>query len=68
MSTWIEIEDSGDVDLSEDGKEMHVLYSNDDCGNNYVSIPIEFVKKAISHHEMSFLDEALNSGDGSYKP
>ncbi len=47
MSTWIEIEDSNDVELSEDGKCLHVFYCWDNCGNNYISIPIEFVKKAI---------------------
>jgi len=48
MSTWIEIKDQEDVDydslpMTED--TIDVLYSNDDFGNNYVSIPVRFILK-----------------------
>lgn len=52
MSTWIEIKDQDDVDMSDDRKELHVLYSYDYSGANYISIPIEFVKQAISDNNI----------------
>jgi len=44
MSTWYDIENQEDVDLSDNGKEIHVLFGYDRDGNKYISIPIEFVK------------------------
>ena len=47
MSIWYEIADQEDVELSEDGRTIDVLVSSDDFGNNYVMIPIEFIKHCI---------------------
>ena len=47
MSTWIEIKNPADVRLSQDGKTIEVLYSNDYNGNNYIDIPIEFIKDVL---------------------
>lgn len=44
MSTWIKIKKQEDVELSEDGKTIDVLYSFDHNGNNYIEIPVEFIK------------------------
>ena len=48
MSIWYDIENQEDVDLSDDGKEVHVLYNTNDQGSMYVLIPIVFVKHAIA--------------------
>ena len=48
MSTWIKITNEEDVELSEDGETVDVLYSHDHNGNNYIEIPIEFIFNPIS--------------------
>lgn len=48
MSTWIRVENPEDVELSEDGRTVEVLYSSDKFGNNYIEIPVEFVNKVLS--------------------
>jgi hypothetical protein len=50
MSTWITIKEQEDVDydsgvMTEDS--IDVLYSNDNSGNNYVSIPVKFILKVL---------------------
>lgn len=47
MSIWYEIKNIDDVEVSEDGKEIDVLYNNDLQGNYYVSIPIDFARKVL---------------------
>ena len=48
MSTCREIKKQEDVELSEDGKTIEVLYMSDYNGNNYIDIPIEFVRQALN--------------------
>lgn len=43
MSTWIEIKDAEDISYDPDDDEINVLYSDDDFGNNYISIPVSFI-------------------------
>ena len=47
MSIWYEIKDGSNVELSADGTTVEVLFNTDYNGNNYVDIPIEFIKKAL---------------------
>ena len=47
MSLWKKIKDEDDVELSEDGKTLEVLYDTDKQGNYYIEIPIEIVRKAM---------------------
>jgi hypothetical protein len=58
MSTWIEIKDQDDVEFCKAQRgvwkdtllqdaTIDVLYSNDDFGNNYVSIPVKFILKVL---------------------
>lgn len=44
MSIRYQILESEDIELSEDGKEIEVLFKSDRNGNNYVDIPVDFVK------------------------
>ena len=48
MSTWVEIKNQEDVELSDDGKTIEVLYSSDQHGNNYIDIPVEFIKSVLT--------------------
>ena len=50
MSTRRTIKKQEDVELSEDGKTLEVLYEFDYNGNNYIDIPIEFVQQALPPH------------------
>jgi len=43
MSIRYEIKDFDDLDISDDGTEMEVLFNHTHNGNNYVDIPIEMV-------------------------
>ena len=47
MSEWITIKHAEDVELSEDGKTIDVMYNTNEWGNQYIEIPIEFIKALI---------------------
>ena len=47
MSNWIEIKDSNDVSIDGVWGDIHILYSTDDFGNNYISVPIEFITEVL---------------------
>ena len=47
MSEWYEIKDQDDVELSEDGKTLDVLFKSDNFGNHYVEIPVEYISKVL---------------------
>ena len=47
MSEWWQVKDPDDVDVSDDGETLDVLFNTNYAGNCYVEIPIEFVKKAL---------------------
>jgi hypothetical protein len=49
MSTWITIKKQEDVDISlaPFGDSIDVFLSDDQFGNNYVSIPVEFIIKVL---------------------
>ena len=48
MSMWYKIKDQEDVEISEDGKTIDVLFGGDHNGNNYVEIPIEFITNVLT--------------------
>lgn len=50
MSIRYPIKNIDDIELSEDGTEIEVLFKTDYNGDNYVDIPVEFVKKIINSH------------------
>ena len=51
MSIWYEIENPDDIDFSEDGEEMHILYKDDSKGNHYVSILVKLVREKLEELE-----------------
>ena len=48
MSTWYDIEDPDDIDLTDDGEFIHIWFDNDVDGNKYVSVPVELIKDRLS--------------------
>lgn len=46
MSNWIEIKDRDDVEIDED--RLEIMLEPDNFGNNYVVVPLEFIKEALS--------------------
>lgn len=54
MSTWIEIDNQEDVEYAfnmKDGESIDVYIGSDDCGNNYVSIPLPFIRKVMEENK-----------------
>jgi len=47
MSEWWKVKDPDDVDVSDDGETLDVLFKTHYTGDCYVEIPIDFVKKAL---------------------
>ena len=45
MSNWYLIKDKKSVEISSDGKFVDILFGTDMSGNNYVSVPIEFMEE-----------------------
>lgn len=50
MSTWRKI-DKEDIDISDDGKELEVLVSDDRFGNNYIEISIDDILQLLKLNE-----------------
>ena len=50
MSVWHEAK-SEDVVLSEDGKTIDVFIRSSDQGNEYIEIPIPFIKKILKEDQ-----------------
>ena len=46
MSYWYEPK-LEDIDITEDGKELHAYLDSDDSGNRYVSLKVEDIKKLL---------------------
>jgi len=51
MSTWYNVKEQEDVEVSNDGETLDILFATDEWGNKYVEIPIEFVKKALEEYD-----------------
>jgi hypothetical protein len=47
MSEWFTVEED-DVSLSLDGKTINVLFASNDWGNQYIEIPVEFIKAVLN--------------------
>ena len=48
MSTWYDIEDPDDIDLTDDGKFIHIWFDGDEWGNKYVSVSVELIKALLA--------------------
>ena len=47
MSEWFEITDHGDVELSEDRETIEILFNNNENGNQYIDVPVEFIRQVL---------------------
>ena len=48
MSQWKDIIDQDDISYDPGTKTIDVLVSEDEFGNNYISIPLEFIYNIIN--------------------
>jgi len=48
MSEWLEITDYADVDISDDGDKLDVLFETNEWGSRYITIPLSAIFKAIT--------------------
>ena len=48
MSEWFEVKDPQKVDLSDDGKFVHILFQTNRNGNRYVEVPVELLVKLLA--------------------
>lgn len=53
MSEWFDVTNQDDVDLSDDGKEVHILFATNRNGNRYVSVPVELLVKLLAAQRKS---------------
>lgn len=51
MSEWYEVKNPEDIELSDDGKYLDVLFAVNEGGNCYVEIPIELIRKLLDAGE-----------------
>lgn len=51
MSIWYEVKDPENIDLSEDGKSVQILYNEDYNGNCYVEVPVELLTRLFGNAE-----------------
>lgn len=47
MSEWKRVRHRDEVSLSEDGKSLEVLIGTSAWGNEYIEIPVEFVREVL---------------------
>lgn len=47
MSEWFTVE-KDHVSLSRDGETIEVLFASGDFGNQYIEIPVEFIKAVLN--------------------
>jgi len=47
MSEWFEIKDRSDIEVSDNGETIEVLFDSDRNGNKYVDIPISLIAEVI---------------------
>lgn len=52
MSIRYVVKNKDDVELSDDGTEIEVLFKTDNSGNYYVDIPVEFIVELIERRKM----------------
>ena len=51
MSEWYEVKDADDIEISEDGKFVDILFDTNDFGNCYVIVPVEMIVKLLAEEE-----------------
>jgi len=63
MSEWYEVTDKEDVEISEDGQNVDVLFFTNDWGNQYIQIPIDIIHNVLPpRKELEELKVCKNCG------
>jgi hypothetical protein len=44
MSEWIKLQDIADIDFSDDGTEINILFETNDFGNRYIYFPVKWME------------------------
>jgi len=52
MSEWYKIKDQADVELSEDGKSIEIMFNTNYSGSQYIEVPVEFIKRVLKEDEI----------------
>jgi hypothetical protein len=50
MSTWYDVE-KDDIDFSDDGKEIHILFDQDNFGAIYVSVKTQDIRDLLKESD-----------------
>ena len=52
MSEWYKIKDQADVELSEDGKSIEIMFNTNYSGSQYIEVTVEFIKRVLKEDEI----------------
>jgi len=61
MSEWYEVINQDDVELSDDGKTLDIMFHTNAWGNQYVIVPIRFVEKVCTEYAKKLEKTILES-------
>jgi hypothetical protein len=53
MSEWYEVKDADDMELSDDGKFVFIMFDTNGFGNRYVEVPVEMLIKLLTNVKLS---------------
>jgi len=56
MSTWYEVRDIADIEISENELSLEVFVGYDYAGSRYIKIPIELIKKVMEIYDIRSQD------------
>lgn len=59
MSIWHQVKEIDDIEVSEDKKTLDILFRGDNNGNEYIEIPLEFIRQKTYESDVKFLVEFL---------
>lgn len=57
MSNWIEIKDKTDIEYDDRKRQIDVCYSTDNFGNNYITIPVDFILQLL--RDVNEIDDGM---------
>jgi hypothetical protein len=62
MSEWIKLDEPEDIQISDDGKELEILFETNDFGNRYLTIPISWIDTALAYAKLNKSPESQCDG------
>jgi len=58
MSEWFEVKDKDNVELSDDGKFVDIMFDTNDFGNRYVEVPVGMLVKLLATERAAWVNDA----------